>query len=415
MRVVRRTLLASTIAALAAPALLRLARGDAPQVTLKLHHFFSAVASGHAKFLAPWARKVEADSGGRIRIDIFPSMQLGGQPAQLFDQARDGIADIVWAAPSNTPGRFAKIEAFELPFVASRRALVSTKAIADYAEANLKDEFREVRPICFSCADRGDVHANRPIRTLEEFKGLRLHVETRFAGEAVHALGARAVPMPNAQLPLAIAKHVIDGCIDPWHVTPALKLYDLLKAHTDFADASLSSRTFVLAMNKSAYERLPRDLKAVIDNNSGQMAAGMAGAMWDLEAAAVADMVVQRGDSIVTLLPEAVEHWRKATEPVVDAWQKQMKEHKVDGGKLLANAQALLEQYANEPEPQPPQRPQPEQPPRPEQQIAAQPAPPPQAKADVPPPNANAPVPAPAAVAKPAPTVAPLKDLDIPL
>ena len=145
-------------------------------------------------------------------------------------------------------------------------------------------------------------------------------------------------------------------------------------------------------MNKSAYERLPRDLKAVIDNNSGQMAAGMAGAMWDLEAAAVADMVVQRGDSIVTLLPEAVEHWRKATEPVVDAWQKQMKEHKVDGGKLLANAQALLEQYANEPEPQPPQRPQPEQPPRPEQQIAAQPAPPPQAKADVTPANANAPV-----------------------
>jgi extracellular solute-binding protein (family 7) len=168
-------------------------------------------------------------------------------------------------------------------------------------------------------------------------------------------------------------------------------------------------------MNKSAYERLPRDLKAVIDNNSGQMAASMAGAMWDLEAAAVADMVVQRGDSIVTLLPEAVEHWRKATEPVVDAWQKQMKEHKIDGGKLLANAQALLEQYANEPEPQPPPRPQPEQPPRPGQQIAARPAQPPQAKTDVTPTNTNAPVPAPAAVAKPAPAVAPLKDLDIPL
>jgi TRAP-type transport system periplasmic protein len=413
MRVARRTFLASAMAAVAAPAVLRLASADASRVTLKLHHYFSSVSCVHDKFLAPWGRKVEADSGGRIRIDIFPSMQLGGQPAQLFDQARDGVADIVWAAPSKTPGRFAKIEVFELPFVPARRALVSSKAIEDYAAADLKDEFREVHPICFSCTDRGIVHTNRPIRTIEEFKGLRLHVQTRFASEAVRALGARAVPMP-----MAIAQHVIDGCVDPWNMAPALKLYDLLKAHTDFADSSLSTTTFVLAMNKGAYDRLARDLKTVIDSNSGLPAASMAGAMWDLEAAAVADIVIRRGDPIATLLPEAVVHWRKATEPVVDAWLKQMKEHKTDGGKLLANARDLLEKYANEPEPQPPQPRQPPQPEQPEQKIVAKPDERPQAKADTPAmPAANTPPAAPpAAVAKPAPRAAsPPKELDIPL
>src|ERR1700730_9535056 len=197
MRVARRTFLASTMAAVAAPAVIRLSWADAPQFTLKLQHAFSSVSSGHDKFLAPWARKVEADSGGRIRIDIFPSMQLGGRPVQLFDQARDGFADIAWAAPSNTPGRFPKIEVFELPFVPSRRALVSSKAVEDFAEAELKDEFREVHPICFSCPDRGVVHANRAVRTIEDIKGLRLHVQTRFAGDAVRALGGRAVPMPS--------------------------------------------------------------------------------------------------------------------------------------------------------------------------------------------------------------------------
>ena len=416
MLVGRRIFLASAMAAVASPAVIRWARADTPsRVTLKLHHYFSSVACVHDKFLAPWARKVEADSGGRIHIDIFPSMELGGQPAQLFDQARDGIADIVWAAPSYTPGRFAKIELFELPFVPARRALVSSRAIDAYASANLKDEFREVHPICFSCADSGVVHTNLPIRTIEEFRGLRLHVQTRFAAEAVRVLGARAVPMPNAQLPMAIGRHIIDGCVDPWHMTPALKLYDLLKAHTDFADSSLSTTTFVLAMNKGAYDRLPRDLKTVIDDNSGQFAAGMAGAMWDIEAAAVADMVVQRGDSIATLLPEAVTRWRKATEPVVDAWLKQMKDHKADGGKLLANARALLEKYANEPAPQSPLR---QQPPPAEQQIVAQPEQHPQAKADaapVPAPEAPALKP-PATVAKPAPAaVSPRKELDIPL
>src|SRR6202451_636320 len=142
MRVARRTFLASALASVATPAVLRLARAEPPQYALKLHHAFSSVSSAHDKFLAPWARQVEAQSGGRIRIDLFPSMQLGGAPADLFDQARDGVIDLAWAQPSNTPGRFPKIEAFELPFVPSSRALVSSKAVEDYARANLVHEFQ---------------------------------------------------------------------------------------------------------------------------------------------------------------------------------------------------------------------------------------------------------------------------------
>src|SRR3984885_12619427 len=355
MRVARRTFLVSTMASLAAPAVMRVAFADAPQFSLKLHHAFSAVSSAHDKFLAPWARQIEAQSGGRIRIDLFPSMQLGGAPADLFDQARDGIVDIAWTQPSNTPGRFPKIEAFELPFVPSRRALVSSKAVEDYARVNLADEFREEHTICFSCSDRGVLHTIRPVHTVEEIRDLRLHVQTKYAVEAVHWLGAIAVPMPSAQLPLAISQHVVDGGIDPWNIVPTFKLNDLLKSHTEFSDSSPSTTTFVLAMNKGAYDKLPRDLKTVIDNNSGQPAASIAGAMWDVQAAAVVDMVGGRGDPIPTLLPEAVARWRKATEPVVEAWLKDMKEHKVDGGKLLPNVRALQAKYANDPEPHPAQ------------------------------------------------------------
>ncbi len=398
MQLVRRRFLASTAVAVAMPAVMRLAWADAPQVTLKLHHFFSSVSSGHDKFLAPWARKIEAESGGRIRIDIFPSMQLGGAPAQLFDQVRDGAVDIAWVAPSLTPGRFAKIETFELPFVPSRRALVSSKAVEDFGVANLQDEFGEIHPLCFSCSDRGVIHANRPVRIVEDLKGLSLHVQTRMAGEAMRAVGALPVPMPIAQLPLAVTQHVVDGCVDPWHIVPALRLNDVLKTHTEFSEVSPSSTTLVLAMNKAVYERLPRDLKTIVDNNSGQAAAGMAGAMWDLQAAAVSDMVVQRGDTIVTLLPEAVVHWRKAVEPVIEAWTKDMKEHKLDGGKLLASAHALMAKYGNEPEPQPAQTPPPER------DVAARPASQPEAKAEVSaPPKTDTPAPRPMAP-KPAPS-----------
>ena len=401
MRVARRTFLASMFAALASPAVLRLARADAPPIAFKLHHSFSAVSSVHDKFLVPWVRKIEAESAGRIRVDVFPSMQLGGAPAQLFDQARDGDADIVWAVPGLTSGRFPKIETFELPFLPARRALVSSMALQDFAALYLKDEFDEVHPLAFSCADRGVIHAYAPVRAIEDIKGLKLHVQTQLAGEAMRALGAHPVPMPSAQLPAAITQRVVDGCVDPWHMVPPLRLNDLLKTHTEFSELSLSSRTYVLAMNKAAYDRLPRELKTVLDNNSGQLAAGMAGAMWDIQANAVADSVAERGDVIVTLLPEAVAHWRRETEPVVGAWLKDMKEKKVDGGRMIASARGLLAKYASLPEPQRPQTPPPGQ------EVATEP--PPRSAGVTTIPQVNTPVaPSTAPVAKPAPPAAPV-------
>ena len=351
MRIARRTFLTSSIGTAVAPAFLRFARADTPPITLKLHHSFSAVSGVHDKFLLPWARKIETESGGRMHVDIFPSMQLGGAPAALLDQVRDGSADIAFAAPTLTPGRFAKIETFELPFLPSQRALVSSKALTDFAVTNLQDEFRDFYTICFSCSDSAAIHATRPVRTTEDMKDFKLHVQTRLAAEAMRVLGARPVMMPSAQLPVAITEHVVDGCLDPWHLVPPLRLNDLLRFHTEFSDRSPSARTYVLAMNRASYDRLPRELKSVIDSNSGQVAAAMAGAMWDQQAAAVANMVVERGDLIVTLLPEAVVRWRKATEPVIDAWRKEIKEQKIDGTKLIAAANALLAKYANEPVP----------------------------------------------------------------
>lgn len=351
MKLARRKFLTSTLAALAAPAVIRPAWADTLFV-LKLHHGFSSVSSVHNRFLAPWARKVETESGGRIRIDIFPSMQLGGAPAQLYDQARDGSAEIVWAQHNSTPGRFPKTEAFELPFVPSRRALVNSKALDAYAATNAGDEFREVRPICFGCQDHGLIHANRQIASLGDLKGLKLRVPTKIVGEALHALGANGIGMPILQLPMAISQRVVDGCLVPWEAMPALKLQDVLKFHTDTgASPALTTTTFILAMNKRAYDRLPADLKKVIDDNSGETPAGLAGAMWDDEAANVADMVSQRGDTVTTLAAEEAARWQKATEPVIAAWLKQMKERRLDGAKLLANARTLLAKYEKEPEP----------------------------------------------------------------
>jgi TRAP-type transport system periplasmic protein len=346
MTLARRRFLAIAGGALAAPALLRQGYAQAPQVSLRMHHFLPPVSNGHAKFLAPWAQKVQQESNGRIRIDIFPSMQLGGSPPQLYDQARDGVADLVWTLPGNTPGRFPAIEVFELPFVPHRRAIVNSKALQEFAAAHLRDEFKEVHPICFWAHDHGLVHANRPVRTQDDLRGLKLRFPTRLAGEALKALGVAAIGMPIPQVPESLAQRVIDGCVVPWEVVPAIKVHELLRNHTEIPGSpTLYTSTFILAMNRPKYEGLPADLKAIIDRNAGQAAAAMAGQMWDEQAVVVSEMVRKRGNTIITLGEEEAARWRRATQPVTDAWIRQTGERGLDGGKLLETARALLDKY----------------------------------------------------------------------
>ena len=345
MTVTRRKFLAATGAAIAAPAIARPAMAQA-QVTLKLHHFLPPVANGHAKMLAPWAKMVEQDSGGKIKIDIFPSMQLGGTPPQLYDQARDGVADIVWTLPGSTAGRFPSTEVFELPFVGARRGIVNARASQEFADANLAKETSDIKLLSYWSHDHGLIHATKEVKTMDDLKGLKLRAPTRLAGEALKALGATAIPMPIPQVPESLANRVIDGAVVPWEVVPAIKLHELVKYHTDIPGSpTLYTASFFLAMNKAKYESLPADLKAAIDKNSGMKFAELAGNMWDDAGALILDMVKKRGNTINTISTDEKAKWMKATEPVIDAWIKQVKDKGLDGGKLLEQARALVAKY----------------------------------------------------------------------
>ncbi|MCS6891145.1 MAG: TRAP transporter substrate-binding protein [Rhodovarius sp.] len=339
----RRTLL---VGALAAPALLPPKAARAQEVTLRLHHFLPAASNVHRTFLTPWAQKVAADSNNRIRVQIFPAMQLGGAPPQLYDQARDGVVDIVWTLPGNTPGRFPRIEVFELPFVAHRRAIVNVQAVQTLFERRMREEFRETHIICAWGHDAGVIHARREVRRMEDLQGLRLRFPTRQAGEALRALGAAPVGMPVPQVPEALAQGVIDGAVVPWEVVPAIRLHEMLRHHTEIPGSpTLYIATFVLAMNRARYEALPADLRAILDANSGMAAARMAARPWDEEGPRVEEMVRRRGNQIIELSEEEARRWQRQTQPVIDAWIAAMRERNIDGGALVEEARALISQF----------------------------------------------------------------------
>lgn len=321
----------------------------AQDVTLRVHHFLPAPAPVPKNFITPWAEKVMAESNGRIKVEVFPAMQLGGTPPSLYDQARDGVVDIVWTLPGYTPGRFPGTEAFELPFMAGK-AEPTSQAFWDFYEKYLTDEFKDVHPIAVHVHGPGLLHVKgEGVTKLEDMNGLKLRGPTRQTNALLGALGATPVGMPVPAMPEALSKGVIDGTVVPWEVTTPLKVAELVNSHTDFEGSrGLYTATFIFAMNKAKYDSLPADLKAVIDANSGREVSKWVGRVMDegdLPGIAAAE---KAGNTIRKLPPEEVDRWKAAAEPVVAAWVEEVSGKGYDGAAMVEDARALITKYAGE-------------------------------------------------------------------
>lgn len=314
----------------------------AQTVTLKVHHFLPAVSSAHRNFIVPWCDKIAKDSGGKLKCQIYPQMQLSGTPQQLFDQAKDGVVDIVWTVPSYQAGRFPLVEAFELPFMVfdSERA---SRGLWNYAMKNAAAEFKGVKPILFHVHDGSLVHmTKKPMKTLEDFKGMKLRAPNRQASRMIEALGAAPVQMPLPQAAEALSKGVIDGAIIPWEVVPAMKFEEVTKFHTEMpaGSAQMSNTVFVFAMNQGRYDSLPPELKKVIDANSGPELSAWVGKVFAEDAAPGRKTAEVRKNNFYTLPAAELKRWEAATARVADEWAKDVTAKGHNGAQLLSEARA---------------------------------------------------------------------------
>jgi len=334
-----KTLLGAIALAAAVPAAL------AADVTLRFHQLLPPQASVPKLAIEPWAKKVEKESGGRIKVQLFPSMQLGGKPPELFDQAKDGVVDLVWTVLGYTPGRFPKSEVFELPF-STGKAESGSRAFQAYVEKNAMDEFKDVRLIAVHTHGPGLFHSKDPISKLEDLKGMKVRGGSRVINIMLEQLGAVPVGLPVPAVGEALSKGVISATTIPWEIVPALKIHQIVKNHTTFAgDKGLYTQTFVVAMNKASYDKLPADLKKVIDNNSGSDTAALFGRAMDAGDISGLDAAKKAGNKIIALDAAETQRWQRAANGVRAVWFKEVAEKGIDGPKLAAEAESAINKY----------------------------------------------------------------------
>ena len=319
----------------------------AQEVTLKVAHFLPPNSNAQVGLIGPWCEKINKESTGRLKCQIYPAMQLGGTPPQLFDQVRDGISDITWTVPTYQAGRFIKSEVFELPFMVNT-AEKASPALWDYVQKNSLDEFKGTKVLFMHLHDGAQLQfGTKAVKSLEDIKGLKIRAATRLNAKMLTALGAIPVQMPAPAVPESIAKGVVDGASLPWEVMTPFKMQEITKFHTETApgQAKISNTIFVFAMNQAKYDSLPADLKKVIDNNSGRETSVWAGKVFDATTVASRKIAQDRHNTFITISADEYKRWQKATENVDDDWIKEANGRGANGKALLDDARALLKKY----------------------------------------------------------------------
>ena len=274
------------------------------------------------KWIMQWSEKLEKASGGRLAFKHFPNAQMAPTPAH-YDLARTGQAEVSWFLHGGTPGRFPMTELLHLPFVVGS-AEIGTKVINDPGlRAKYFDpEHRGVKVLILFTHQPGNVHTTKkPIRTADDMRGMRIRFSSPTIRDFVAKLGGTAVGVqPNEQLE-QLQKGTLDGTfIDYGGAGVAFKMGGTVKYSTEMYSYVSS---FGLAMNPDFYNKLPADLKAMIDK-SVQGVEKEVGEGWDALDTVGKKLILDGGGQAIELSKSEDERFRKVGAQVTEAKLKEL-------------------------------------------------------------------------------------------
>jgi TRAP-type transport system periplasmic protein len=307
---------AALSAALFGAAFLGPARAET--IELKLSHFVPPNHTFH-KWAVDWADQLAKESGGRLKVTIYPNGQLVGPPNRQFDAARNGIVDMAWVLHGVTPGRYPTAELVNLAFSwpkAGSSSSITSKRMSELAPAYLAKEHEGLH-ILWTCAAMPVlIYSSVPIRKVDDFKGVKI----RYAGvqnrNLLDALGAVPLLIAPPEAQDAIAKGIVQGATFPHEAALSLDLGTVAKYATE---PGFSTAPFAFVMNPAKYNSLPADLRALIDRTSGPAAAEQFGKMWEAAEKHGRDEEIKQGVQINTLSDADIAEIKRRVAPQIEA------------------------------------------------------------------------------------------------
>lgn len=236
---------------------------------LRLSTFVPPVHVIYREILIPWAQEVAKATNGEVKVTLYPSLQLGGKPPELFRQAQDGVVDIVFTLPGYTSPAFPRTQMIELPGL-KPDGLAATNMMWDLLDPYLLPEYEGTKVIAlWGAEDAGLMTRSKPIRSLDDLKGMRMRAPSAAQAKQLEVMGAVPIAMPITELYPGLERGVIDGAMVPFSVILDFRLAEVAKTYT-IPGPLFGRSSFLIAMNKKKYDSLSPKARAAIDRLSGR-------------------------------------------------------------------------------------------------------------------------------------------------
>jgi TRAP-type C4-dicarboxylate transport system substrate-binding protein len=285
-----------------------------------------------------WSREVEKRTNGRVKIAYFAGGTLS-PGAQIYDSTVRGISDIGASVLSYTRGKFPMTEMLDLP-LGMKSGYLATKLINEYYKKFKPKEFDDVKVLFLHAHGPGLLHTTKkPVYKLEDVKGMKIR-SSGINSKIVQALGGAPVGMPIPETYDALMKGVAEGVMVPIEALKGWKLGEVTNYTTLDYGSCYSSGMFYV-MNKSKWNALPNDIKAIIEKINEEWIEKQA-KLWDEIDKEGRDMVLARGNKFITLSKEEDDRWAARVKPILEQHVKEMQAKGLPGDEALKFCQEYI-------------------------------------------------------------------------
>lgn len=284
----------------------------------------------------PWSKKVSAESGGAIKVEVKAGRTLVS-PFNVYERVQADVAQIGWGVQSFMKGRFRRSGVAGLPFEANTAEEASVALWRLYAKGVTAAEYKEVKPLAIIVFPPSSLHSkNKPIKSLADVKGMKIAVGDRLGAQVLKRLGAAPISLRLPEMYQGLNRGTVEGVHMVWTAFMPFKLFEVTRHHYDLPLGAASAMVF---MSTKGYDALPAAGRKAIDANSGEGFSHSFGKFWDRVGkggrAAVSKMP---GQSFAAMPAADVAKWRAAMQPVVAGWTKSLP----DGARVVEAFRAEL-------------------------------------------------------------------------
>lgn len=328
------------LGALVATALVASTSDSRAATTLKFAMPGSPHDLHYEQVLIPWAKKIEQDSKGEVKIQFFVGPRLATF-GNMLNRILDGVVDIGFGLLGPTGQPFPRTDVAQLPFISGDPAEVAPALWTLYADGTIAEEYKRWKVLAFFAFPGNQLHATVPLNGMADLKGRKFAASSKILAESLTALGGVPVSMAPPDQYQAISNGVLQGNIMPWTGIDDFKIYEVTKHHLE---ANLGVSTAYVFMSKASYDKLPPAAKKAIDENSGLGFSRALGNNTSAHGRASAKKVgALPGQTIKALSAAQQANWDKILQPITVKWVKTTP----NGAHILAAYKDAIKKFKN--------------------------------------------------------------------